>query len=127
MFSFSNRKHHCRKCGDVVCDPCSPRSVMLAGSIVQQRVCQFCYTQVSALTKFIEDDLHEVTHNLEIAAGAIKFEIYEGYSGAPYVSPVWLSGSMMLVCYYSPEGKLQGIPVTQFEEVKSRLLSIKSH
>jgi len=44
-FSFFNRRHHCRACGRVVCDPCSPKVVMpdFLGVCTPERVCTPCY------------------------------------------------------------------------------------
>lgn len=59
-FGFLSRRHHCRKCGLVVCDKCSPWKVFLNSSDIlqdpegtleslsvlasqQQRVCEKCY------------------------------------------------------------------------------------
>jgi len=45
-FSFSNRKHHCRRCGGTFCQLCSERSMPLLdmGIIEAVRVCDSCYT-----------------------------------------------------------------------------------
>jgi hypothetical protein len=43
-FSFTNRKHHCRKCGRLVCGLCSNHFVHLDSSLKQlSRVCNDCY------------------------------------------------------------------------------------
>jgi len=39
-FSFTVRKHHCRVCGDIFCDSCSPEIAIYLGDIV--RVCGTC-------------------------------------------------------------------------------------
>ncbi|EEC43403.1 predicted protein, partial [Phaeodactylum tricornutum CCAP 1055/1] len=50
VFSMSRRRHHCRLCGDVFCDPCSNHraTLPLQGSEFEKpvRVCDFCYTDV---------------------------------------------------------------------------------
>lgn len=52
VFSLSKRRHHCRLCGDVFCDPCSDHrvSLPLEGSEFEKpvRVCDFCFTDVNA-------------------------------------------------------------------------------
>jgi hypothetical protein len=52
VFSMSRRRHHCRLCGDVFCDPCSNHraTLPLQGSEFEKpvRVCDFCYTDVEA-------------------------------------------------------------------------------
>ncbi|KAK3743843.1 hypothetical protein QZH41_011844 [Actinostola sp. cb2023] len=43
-FTALNRRHHCRKCGAVVCGGCSPKKAMLpAQSSKPLRVCSTCY------------------------------------------------------------------------------------
>ena len=43
-FSFFNRRHHCRRCGDCVCKECSKNKIILPGNQDKmQRVCNRCY------------------------------------------------------------------------------------
>ncbi|KAH9915992.1 FYVE zinc finger-domain-containing protein [Fomitopsis serialis] len=69
QFSIFERKHHCRKCGDIVCGSCSTRRTLLldtsnldfinpprdisisvyaspASPVVQERVCDHCWDQI---------------------------------------------------------------------------------
>ncbi|XP_038211244.1 pleckstrin homology domain-containing family F member 2 isoform X2 [Zerene cesonia] len=44
QFTVLNRRHHCRKCGSVVCGPCSSKRFVLRGqSDKPLRVCLQCY------------------------------------------------------------------------------------
>ncbi|ESP02327.1 hypothetical protein LOTGIDRAFT_238051 [Lottia gigantea] len=43
-FSMFNRRHHCRRCGRVVCAACSTKRTMVQG--VSARVCNDCYQQI---------------------------------------------------------------------------------
>lgn len=48
QFTMLNRRHHCRKCGTVVCGPCSNRKFLLpAQSSKPLRVCLTCYDALS--------------------------------------------------------------------------------
>lgn len=48
-FTPVSRRHHCRKCGFVVCGPCSEKKFLLPSqSSKPVRVCEFCYEQLSA-------------------------------------------------------------------------------
>lgn len=38
-----NRRHHCRVCGDLVCNNCSKNKVSLEGYSTSQRVCDTCH------------------------------------------------------------------------------------
>jgi hypothetical protein len=38
-FTFAERKHHCRTCGQVYCDTCVSRKVMQASSAKPERLC----------------------------------------------------------------------------------------
>jgi hypothetical protein len=46
-FGVFNRKHHCRKCGRLVCEPCSSKKLVLSldnqNGGAPQRVCEGCY------------------------------------------------------------------------------------
>uniref|UniRef100_T1KEX8 FYVE-type domain-containing protein n=1 Tax=Tetranychus urticae TaxID=32264 RepID=T1KEX8_TETUR len=46
-FSMFNRKHHCRRCGRVVCGTCSQKFLLIPEISVRQavRVCDDCHTQ----------------------------------------------------------------------------------
>jgi len=47
-FTFINRRHHCRKCGMVVCNDCSNKRVMLPEqSSKPLRVCLSCHDEMS--------------------------------------------------------------------------------
>ncbi|XP_057691001.1 pleckstrin homology domain-containing family F member 2 isoform X2 [Corythoichthys intestinalis] len=46
-FTPVSRRHHCRKCGFVVCGPCSDKKYLLPSqSSKPVRVCHFCYGQL---------------------------------------------------------------------------------
>ncbi|CAG0881312.1 unnamed protein product [Darwinula stevensoni] len=48
QFTTFNRRHHCRKCGSVVCGPCSNRKFLLPSqSNKPLRVCNACYNTLS--------------------------------------------------------------------------------
>merc|ERR1712203_1194902 len=38
-FSLTNRKHHCRNCGNIFCNDCSSKQANMAGYKKPQRVC----------------------------------------------------------------------------------------
>jgi serine/threonine protein kinase len=41
-FSLFNRRHHCRACGEVVCGPCSPTAIPVAGYPAPEKACKPC-------------------------------------------------------------------------------------
>jgi hypothetical protein len=49
-FTVLQRRHHCRKCGKIVCGPCSPTRMPLPelGLMVGVRVCDGCAAQAAA-------------------------------------------------------------------------------
>ncbi|XP_043237331.1 pleckstrin homology domain-containing family F member 2-like isoform X4 [Amphibalanus amphitrite] len=48
QFTIINRRHHCRKCGKVVCGPCSNKKWILPSqSSKPLRVCLTCYDELS--------------------------------------------------------------------------------
>jgi hypothetical protein len=50
-FGVFNRKHHCRKCGRLVCEPCSSKRLVLSldcnNAGTPQRVCEGCYKSLT--------------------------------------------------------------------------------
>lgn len=42
-FSISNRKHHCRSCGQVFCSKCTDKTVLIKASMSELRCCDYCY------------------------------------------------------------------------------------
>lgn len=49
QFTLINRRHHCRKCGAVVCGPCSNKRFLLPNqSSKPLRVCLSCYNSLTS-------------------------------------------------------------------------------
>ncbi|KAL0274934.1 UNVERIFIED_CONTAM: hypothetical protein PYX00_002952 [Menopon gallinae] len=42
-FSLTRRKHHCRNCGDIFCNPCSDNTFMMPFSSRPVRICNSCH------------------------------------------------------------------------------------
>ncbi|CAF3845484.1 unnamed protein product [Rotaria magnacalcarata] len=48
-FSVTQRKHHCRNCGNIFCDSCSSKTAIVAASSKKpQRVCDNCYKDLTS-------------------------------------------------------------------------------
>merc|ERR1719150_1095420 len=44
-FSLTNRKHHCRNCGQIFCSDCSSKRATMSNFRNPQRVCDGCYAE----------------------------------------------------------------------------------
>ncbi|CAF0805138.1 unnamed protein product [Adineta ricciae] len=48
-FTMTQRKHHCRSCGNIFCDTCSSKTAVVAASSKKaQRVCDQCYQELTS-------------------------------------------------------------------------------
>lgn len=58
LFSFRHRRHHCRSCGRVVCNPCSTKRLILNqndnNDNKPSRVCDDCYGSLTTRKAFQE-------------------------------------------------------------------------
>lgn len=52
-FSLFQRRHHCRKCGYVICKACSAFALLPNGSQNSSRVCPVCYYEMLELCMFL--------------------------------------------------------------------------
>ncbi|XP_060074017.1 pleckstrin homology domain-containing family F member 2-like isoform X1 [Ylistrum balloti] len=53
QFSVINRRHHCRKCGKVVCGPCSNQKWLLPQQSSKPiRICLTCYKELSSAKSY---------------------------------------------------------------------------
>ena len=73
QFSLLNRKHHCRKCGTVVCNACSNQKWLLPQqSSKPLRVCLTCYQQLSQsrnMTEVTSAPIHDDTSGEDTSDG----------------------------------------------------------
>jgi hypothetical protein len=51
-FTLTVRRHHCRKCGGIVCDTCSESRLFMEGSVNKKRACDACVQDVTEAGKF---------------------------------------------------------------------------
>jgi len=47
-FSLTNRKHHCRNCGNIFCNECSSKQANMTGYKKPQRVCEACFGELGS-------------------------------------------------------------------------------
>jgi hypothetical protein len=60
-FSFPmRRKHHCRACGEVVCDPCSPTSIPVTGYTAPEKACKLCVDAYTHYAVYPVDDVNKL-------------------------------------------------------------------
>ncbi|VDL76202.1 unnamed protein product [Nippostrongylus brasiliensis] len=53
VFSLTVRKHHCRVCGLIFCNPCSAKTTQIASHKNPVRVCDNCFTEVQNRMRFL--------------------------------------------------------------------------
>lgn len=113
--TLSNRKHHCRHCGSVVCQSCSPKTIRL-GSALDCRVCSLCYTDLGRL-RAAALELQPLTMNFSFKDAFMPLDMYVGVDD-PFETELWISADLLLLCYRDVDGVVKGIPT-------SRLLTVE--
>jgi len=114
-FSVANRKHHCRRCGRVVCNACSPSKLKLPGLQDEERVCVPCSTETMLFRDFKSQCAPAMVDNVK---GTTTFTIHLPNRKDTTVSPVWLSESLLLICWEDEHRQVQSCRVDQFQELK---------
>ena len=46
-FTLTNRKHHCRNCGQIFCKDCSAKTAVMPNFKKPQRVCDQCHGEIA--------------------------------------------------------------------------------
>lgn len=133
-FTFTRRKHHCRKCGCIVCGRCSDQTLVLPSlGINPKRVCDGCYERatLNPVLLFqvdnVEDELKqklmkETVHIAIITKNSVEVQaIVQGSSMALSGSPL---GTQIDVHSYSA-------PMTEFQidhrnDAKSEVIDINA-
>lgn len=115
-FSAANRRHHCRRCGCLVCHSCSSQRVKLCG-LDHCRVCKGCRAQMRRLEEFNGVHRGAMTQNLASIDGSDSFRLYAG-GRAPATVELWLSEDALLVCTRASGGRVEGRLVHQLVGVE---------
>jgi serine/threonine protein kinase len=90
-FSLTNRRHHCRQCGNCVCAGCSPRVAGVQTYPGLQRVCETCVARARAWLVFSETSGDAII--TEAGRMAVK---PKGTSYAKLATPQWNGGDITL-------------------------------
>ncbi|XP_063841407.1 pleckstrin homology domain-containing family F member 2-like isoform X3 [Scylla paramamosain] len=71
QFTLINRRHHCRKCGKVVCGPCSSKKVILQHqSSKPLRVCLSCHDEISSAQTQPNDSSGNLSNTVDDLGGS---------------------------------------------------------
>ena len=73
-FTLVNRKHHCRKCGNLVCNHCSTNKWWIEKTQQTDRVCDTCFYQLSNLHPVITHPHYQVLTSANFFSWLATFE-----------------------------------------------------
>ncbi len=138
-FDNTNRRHHCRMCGQCFDARCSDHHLKLPISFDDHkklsqsnsglencRVCDACFAQITRYRQFITELSAPLQTNLTFIATYQEFLLYDSGSASTSTTAheVWLSGSMQLICFrHSAGGSIKSYPVHMLESVSDGLTS----
>ncbi|XP_072533407.1 zinc finger FYVE domain-containing protein 26 isoform X2 [Salminus brasiliensis] len=78
-FTMFNRRHHCRRCGRLVCHACSTRKMVVEGCEEAARVCDQCYN-------FFHPDSDDELEQAEVAGSPVSVDgVLDGLLSLPEV------------------------------------------
>ncbi|WKY05845.1 hypothetical protein Q1695_006225 [Nippostrongylus brasiliensis] len=78
MFSFLNRRHHCRDCGWLICSACVGKAPLLKFQFKKEIVCPECYSKLEAL--YNSGTLFPTTILLRGSDGIVRIRVPKGNS-----------------------------------------------
>jgi hypothetical protein len=105
-FTLVRRRHHCRKCGSLVCDSCSPHRLFLPNvDTVPVRVCNTCANSIKEdemealrlelhiLSVELQHDLDGVSNNDNNSSANINISLQKNKSSSSIFSNIFSSAS----------------------------------
>uniref|UniRef100_A0A8C4WVC4 Zinc finger FYVE domain-containing protein 26 n=1 Tax=Eptatretus burgeri TaxID=7764 RepID=A0A8C4WVC4_EPTBU len=85
-FSMFNRRHHCRRCGRVVCGSCSMHQMKVEGyGTLHVRVCQQCHQYFAN-----KESTSEENHDEDQSANGLDYTLPEELLSPELSKPQWL-------------------------------------
>ncbi|KAK3093553.1 hypothetical protein FSP39_017239 [Pinctada imbricata] len=93
-FSMFNRRHHCRRCGRVVCASCSTKTSLIHG--VLARTCDDCYSQIYNLSKTETDVYRTFIGGDSMSVASVSSRVF---SPSPGVHSMLNDGSSVKIPY----------------------------
>ena len=98
-FDAFRRKHHCRACGDIFCQPCSKEKANIIGYREAQRVCSRCHKRMSKGFHEIKQVTESEAHNDEFLQLLQKRPGNKKCVDCGAANPTWVSISLgTLIC-----------------------------
>eukprot|EP00755_Sulcionema_specki_P017326 Sspe_Gene.64131::Locus_37536_Transcript_1_1_Confidence_1.000_Length_1842::g.64131::m.64131 len=121
-FTFSKRKHHCRKCGEVVCAQCSPYESMVRGYANMVRVCTTCYreepSEPTSPAPFADSPDREERSSPPLSPTASAPELLT--SKSPVTSPFNVTSQSTHVSFASPSPPSSRTSTRRSDERKAK-------
>lgn len=80
-FDWVNRRHHCRHCGQIFCERCSPYKLLIPpefGYRDPERVCLHCHEQLLPLQSYFSTNIanHQRANTIDVASDSCNVRRY---------------------------------------------------